>query len=78
MSGLYWKGHDITTIIAEGNIQYGNYKKADGNYLTCNGPSGGSSGINPTPGDVTEAYRVDGEFPGGVVLPIIRVWHWYY
>jgi len=65
MSGLNWKGYDITTIIAAGNKQYGNYKKVDGNYLTSAGPSSGYSAINPTPGDVTNAYLVDGEFPGG-------------
>jgi|SaaInlV_150m_DNA_3_1039698.scaffolds.fasta_scaffold02403_3 hypothetical protein len=66
MSGLNWKGHDITEIISQsGNVQYGNYKKADGNYLTCHGPYGGTLGIDPTPGDVTEAYLVNGQFPGG-------------
>ena len=66
MSGLSWYGDDITEIIQQGgSYQYGNYKKSDGNYLTTHGASGGVQGIDPTPGDVTSAYLVNGTFPGG-------------
>lgn len=66
MSGFTFKGTDFNNIVnTNGHTQFGNYTKSDGTSLKYSiGES--YSNIDPTPGDISQAFKFNGTFPSNV------------
>ena len=62
MSGFTFKGYDFNEIVSNGTVALGNYKKKDGTALSY-GNGSGYSKIDPTTGDISQAFKVDNGFP---------------
>lgn len=62
-TGFKFKGYDFHDIVRDGMIGFGNYTKTDGTPLTYNANGTAYSRINPTPGDISQAFKINGGFP---------------
>lgn len=66
MSGFTFKGTDFNNIVnTNGTSQFGNYTKSDGTPLKYNAGTSYSR-IDPTPGDISQAFKFNGTFPSNV------------